>query len=266
MDSIESIATVPALGRCVARQAVVIRMGRGRTGGTTILDVMIQWARSAGRKVIIADGDLRNATLSSLYPPEADGGAMKPHSEDLVDMKDLFTTALGQAVATGASLVVDFGGGDRVMVDYGHEVSLVEMIEGLGMQPLALYVTGPEPDDFEHILSLWTSGVFRPERSILVLNEHLVPSGRSPQGAFRYVLGRPEMERMADEGLRVIVMPRLPSMQQVRELGLSLIDAMTGRPGKKGVPLDPVRVFMIKAWFRRLEAAFADVDALEWLP
>ena len=266
MDTIENITLALAPEVEASRQVLVVRMGRGRTGGTTVLDVMIQWARVAGRRVLIADGDLRNSTLSSLYPPEAANGAMKPHSDDLDDMKDLFTTSLSKAVQAKASLVVDFGGGDRVLFEYGREVSLVEMADGLGMQPLALYVTGPDPDDFEHILSLWTSGVFRPERSILVLNEHLVPSGRSPQGAFRYVLGRPEMERMADEGLRVVVMPRLPSMQQVREAGLSLVDAMVGKPGNKGGPLDPVRAFMVKSWFRRLEAAFAEVGALEWLP
>jgi hypothetical protein len=266
MDMIDSFAVAPALEGYPSRHALVIRMGRGRTGGTTILDVIIQWARVAGRKVVVADGDLRNSTLSSLYPPESEGGAMKPHSDDLVDMKDLFTSALGKAVEERASLVVDFGGGDRVMLEYGREVSLVAMAEGLGMRPVALYVTGPERDDFEHILSLWNSNVFRPDRSLLVLNEHLVPSGRSPQGAFRDVLGRPEIERMADEGLRVVVMPRLPSMSQVREAGLSLIDAMQGKPGNKGVPLDPVRAFMVKAWFRSLETAFAQVEALEWLP
>lgn len=266
MDMIESIAIAPAPEDAASRRALVIRMGRGRTGGTTVLDVMIQWARVALRRVLIADGDLRNSTLSALYPPDTEGGTLRPQSDDLADMKDLFTSAMGKAVEGGASLVVDFGGGDRVMLEYGREVSLVEMTEGLGMRPLALYVTGPEPDDFEHILSLWKSKVFRPERSLLVLNEHLVPSGRSPEGAFRYVLSRPEMEQMGDEGLRVVVMPRLPSMQQVREAGLSLIDALQGKPGNKGVPLEPVRAFMVKAWFRRLEAAFAEAGALEWLP
>lgn len=265
MEAVEKVV-VAAGSLPSARRVLAIRLGRGRTGGTTLLDLMIQWARSAGRNVVIADGDLRNSTLSSLYPPGTEGGALRPQSDDLVDMKDLFTTAMGRAVEEGASLVVDFGGGDRVMLEYGRELSLVELSEGLGMQPLAVYVTGPEPDDFEHILSLWKSKVFRPEHALLVLNEHLVPNGRSPEGAFRYVLGRPEIEGMAEEGLRVVVMPRLPSMPQVREAGLSLIDAMSGKPGRNGVPLDPVRAFMVKTWFRRMEATLSEAGALDWLP
>lgn len=265
MDTIEK-PVIAGSSPSSPRRVLAIRMGRGRTGGTTLLDLMIQWARAAGRTVVIADGDLRNSTLATLYPPGTDGGALRPQSDDLVDMKDLFTMAVSEAVEQQASLVVDFGGGDRVMLEYGRELSLVELSEGLGMQPLAVYVTGPEPDDFEHILSLWRSKVFRPAHALLVLNEHLVPNGRSPEGAFRHLLSRPEFEGMAEEGLKVAVMPRLPSMPQIREAGLSLIDAMSGKPGRSGVPLDPVRAFMVKTWFRRMEATLSEAGALDWLP
>jgi hypothetical protein len=248
------------------RRVMGIRLGRGRTGGSTFTDMLIQRARTAGRKVVIADGDLRNSTLAGLYPPGKEGGALQPQSDDLVDMKDLFTTALGRAVAEQASLMVDFGGGDRVMVEYGRELSLVEMSEGLGLVPLAIYVTGPEMDDFDHILSLWRSRVFRPEHSLLVLNEHLIPNGRSPAGAFRNIMARPEFSELADEGLNAIVLPRLPCMSHVRDAGLSLVDAMKGRPGKHGEPLDPVRQFMVKHWLGRLETAFGEAGVLEWLP
>jgi hypothetical protein len=248
------------------RPVMIIRLGRGRTGGTTILDVLIQWARAAGRVVVIADGDVRNSTLSGLYPPGTAGGALKPKSDDLVDMKDLLTAAIAEALERQASLAVDFGGGDRVMLEYGRELSLIKMCEEIGMAPLAVYVTGPDGDDFEHILSLWHSGIFRPKRSVLILNEHLVPNGRSPVGAFREIIGRPEMAEMAAEGLKVVVMPRLPCMTHVREAALSFLDAMAGEPSRKGTPLDPVRRFMVKQWLRRLEAGFLEVDAQDWLP
>jgi hypothetical protein len=243
-----------------------IRLGRGRTGGSTFMDMLIQRARACARKVVIADGDLRNSTLAGLYPPEAAGGALQPQSDDVVDMKDLFTAALGRSVEEKASLLVDFGGGDRVMLEYGRELSLVEMADGLGLEPLAIYVTGPDIEDFDHILSLWRSGVFRPEHSLLVLNEHLVPNGRSPEGAFRGLMSRPEFVALAGEGLRPIVMPRLPCMSHVRDARLNLMDAMNGRPGRTGVPLDPVRRFMVKTWLKRLETIFSEEEVLEWLP
>ena len=36
---------------------LAVRHGRGRTGGSTFLDLLIQRARRAGRSVIIGDGD-----------------------------------------------------------------------------------------------------------------------------------------------------------------------------------------------------------------
>ena len=43
---------------------LAVRFGRGRTGGTTFLDFLIQRARRAERVVEIADGDTHNATLA----------------------------------------------------------------------------------------------------------------------------------------------------------------------------------------------------------
>jgi hypothetical protein len=267
MDGIETITpALPVFTVVVRRPVLVVRLGRGRTGGTTILDVFIQWARAVGRIVVIADGDLRNSTLAGLYPPGMQGGALQPPSDDLVDMKDFFTGSVAKAIKQGASLIVDFGGGDRVMQDYGRELALVEMCETVGMEPLAVYVTGPEADDFEHILSIWRAGVFKPKRSLLILNEHLVPHGRSAAGAFDRITARPELSKMANEGLNVVVMPRLPCMTQVREAGLGFLDAMAGRSGKTGEPLDPVRQFMVAHWLKRLEAAFSEAGVLEWLP
>src|ERR1700761_6968712 len=99
MDGIERSGTVTAQTSSLDKRPVMgIRLGRGRTGGSTFVDMLIQRARAGGRDVVIADGDLRNSTLSTLYPPGSEGGTLKPQSDDLVDMKDLFTTALGKAV------------------------------------------------------------------------------------------------------------------------------------------------------------------------
>jgi hypothetical protein len=267
MDGVEKTGAAKASEKRPRRVPVAAwRISRGRTGGTTISDMLIQMGRAEGRKIIIVDGDLRNSTLSGLYPPGTEDGAMRPPSDDLVDMKELCTTALAKAVGTQSSMVVDLGGGDRLLQEYGREMALVELCEGMGMAPLALYASGPEMDDFEHILSIWRSEVFRPQRSILFLNEHLVPHGRSPAGAFTAIMERPELKEMIRDGLKVIVLPRLPSMVQVREAGLSLIDAMDGKPGKQALPLDPVRQFLVKQWLTKIREAFVAKDILEWLP
>ena len=50
------------------KPSLIIRAGRGRTGGSTGLDLVIQRARFQGRRVKPLDGDRRSKTLSTLYP------------------------------------------------------------------------------------------------------------------------------------------------------------------------------------------------------
>lgn len=71
MDVMENnYATTAALPTAAIQPVLGIRMGRGRTGGSTFLDALIQRARAADRKVVIADGDVRNSTFSAFYPPD----------------------------------------------------------------------------------------------------------------------------------------------------------------------------------------------------
>ena len=58
-----------------SRPVLAVRLGRGRTGGTTVLDFLVQRARRRGTTIKVADGDRRNATLSDLYPVGKAGGA-----------------------------------------------------------------------------------------------------------------------------------------------------------------------------------------------
>jgi len=46
---------------------LVVRLGRGRTGGSTALDWIIQRARSQGRDVLIGDGDMRIPTKPAMH-------------------------------------------------------------------------------------------------------------------------------------------------------------------------------------------------------
>lgn len=248
------------------RPVVAIRFGRGRTGGSTFLDLLIQLARHAGREVVIGDGDRRNPTLSGFYPPGAAGGASQPTTDSAPDVKDWLSGLLGEAASLHASAVVDLGGGDRIMQEYGQDLGLVEFCQSEGLEPLAAFLSGPEADDFEHVLAIWRGGYFRPQRSLLVLNEHLVPQGRTTTGAFDRILGRPEMEELVRDGVKTLLLPRLPCMTHVRESGLGFVDAASNVSGKSGKPLDLVRQFMVRTWIKRVLEQIEAEDALGWLP
>lgn len=250
----------------VRRPVIAMRHGRGRTGGSTLLDFLVQEARAAGRPVLIGDGDRRNPTLAALYPPGTPGGATQPPTDEIPDVKDWVSEAVGQAVTLGSSLVLDLGGGDRVMQEFGRDLALVEFCHASGVDPLGLFFTGPDADDFDHVLAVWRAGYFSPERSILVMNEHLVPQGRTGAGAFKAILERPEMDELAAVGVKAIMVPRLPCLDMMRQAGLGFVEAAAGHPGAKGVPLDPVRQFMVKQWATKVRAEFARVGAAGWTP
>ena len=242
------------------------RLGRGRVGGSTVCDMLIQRARRAGRAVNVADGDRRNPTLAGLYPPGSPGGASVPATDELADVKDWITEQVGHMVSTKSSLVLDLGGGDRVLSDYGQDLPLATFCQAAGVSCLPLYFSGPEKDDFDHIVAIHGAGYFRGTQAILFLNESLVRAGKTPAGAFDLIMDRPELRKLVSGGVRIILIPRLPCMAEMRATGLSFYDAAANKPGLSGKPMDPVRQFMVKTWLDRLEEQFADVGVADWLP
>jgi hypothetical protein len=124
------------------KPVLAVRLGRGRTGGSTFLDLIIQRARRDGRRVLIGDGDKRNPTLAGLYPPDEPGGATQPETDETVDVKDWITAELGRMVTERASLAMDLGGGDRVLAEFGRDLAIARFGERKGVEPLALYFAG----------------------------------------------------------------------------------------------------------------------------
>lgn len=245
---------------------VALRHGRGRAGGSTLMDLVVQLARADGRPVMIGDGDRRNPTLAGFYPPGKPGGATQPPSDETPDVKQWLTDAIEEALNVQSSIVLDLGGGDRVMQEFGHDLALVEFCEAAGVHPLGLFISGPDLDDFEHVLAIWRAGYFRPARSVLVFNEHLVPQGKTPTGAFDRIMEQPGFAELVSGGVRPLFLPRLPCMEEMRAVGLGFVDAAAGRPGLGGKPLGPMRQFMVKKWIERVQTEFSRVGALEWLP
>src|SRR5438270_10847785 len=92
---------------------LLIRAGRGRTGGSTGLDHAVQRARYHGRRVKPLDGDLRSRTLSSLYPAKdekgrpIEDGATSPATDELPDIKAWLSAEFDSMVEERVSRVLD---------------------------------------------------------------------------------------------------------------------------------------------------------------
>jgi hypothetical protein len=248
------------------KPVAVFRFGRGRTGGSTILDLVIRRARAEGRVVLIGDGDRRNPTLATLYPTAEKGGARQPITDELPDLKDFLMELLTEAVSTRTALVVDLGGGDRLMQEMGKDLALVDFCEENGIEPVAFYFCGPEMDDFEHVLSIWRAGYFRSRRGVLFLSEFLVPQGRRPAGAFEDIMAREEMLELIDGGIELVFVPRLACFKEMREAGLNFSDAAAGKRGASGKPFDLLRAFIVKSWVKKMEESFTKNGLEELLP
>ena len=95
-------------------------------------------------------------------------------------------------------MVLDMGGGDKVLAEHAKDLNLREFCEAAGVQPLAIYSMGPTMEDFDHVMRIYEKGYFRSDRSVMVLNESLVPAGKAPGGMFDFVYAHPRFR--ADGG------------------------------------------------------------------
>ena len=245
---------------------LTVRHGRGRTGGTTMLNFLIERARIGGRSVLIGDGDRRNATLAGLYPPGSPGGASQPETDETADVKDWIRTLVGKMVEMHASLVLDLGAGDQALAEACREIDLIAFCEAVGAEPLFIGTMGPDIEDFEHLLTIFRAGFFSTQHTLLVMNENLVRAGKTPLGAFDKILARPELIEMDGAGVKIMRMPRLNYMDQVRRTGLNFYDVAAGKRGKEGRPPDPLCQFETRSWINALEREFKENDVVEWLP
>jgi hypothetical protein len=256
--------TAPASTPAV--QSLIIRQGRGRLGGSTLLEYLVLRARRAGRSVIVGDGDVDHASLSQVFPPGTVEGAVPPLSAQPADLKQWVTDLIGRAVDERSSLVLDLGGGEAILRDYNEDTSLVEFCDEVGMESVGLFMCGAEPADFDHVVGIWDSGHFRPRRPVLVFNEFLAPPGRSALGAFDFLMKRPEFDRLMAEGMRCLTIPRLVPMPALRNAGLSFHEGMQGKAGRSGKPLGPMERHQLRKWVERLEEGLSALKAENWLP
>lgn len=246
-------------GQTVPAPVLAVGLGRGFGGKSTGLSEVVWRARNQGRDVIVADGDARSKTLASIFPE-----ATFPATEELPDVKEWLSGILNRMVEEQRSAVLDLGGGDRVLQEYGRDLLLVEFCEEYGIEPLALYFLGPEEEDLKHVLSIWEAGYFRPKRSFLVMNEGVIREGKTMAGAFDQTLNDPGLAKMIEAGAIPIMMKRLACMDLVRKSGIGFYSAATGGKGATGKPLDPTYAFMVKKWLRDLEGE--RMAQAGWLP
>ncbi|MDB5848233.1 MAG: uncharacterized protein JWP29_1985 [Rhodoferax sp.] len=235
---------------------LVVGLGRGSVGKSTCLAELVWRAQAAGRDPIVADFDPKSRTLSMMFP-----GAATPATEETADMKEAMTGLLNQMVSTRRSAVLDLGTGERALVEYGRDMPLVKFCERRGIEPVALFVMGPDDEDWRHVESIWKTGAFNPSRVILALNEGVVKGGMTVAGAFNRTINQPGFKAMMEAGAKFLLVQRLAAMAAAKETGASFYDIAIGK-----VAQDPVTEFMTETWLGDMEARRLQAKVTEWLP
>lgn len=256
----------------VRRPVLAQRKGRGRLGGSRFLDLLVQRARAANRRVKVLDGDLRSRTLAEIYPavdlsgkPVRDGASC-PTSEELPDMKTWLFEQLDAMAEDRVSRVLDLGGGDRVMQEFVRELPISTFCDDMGIDLVSLYMLGPDPEDFRHVREVIKAEGGDTTKIVLVLNEGVIRVGQSVVGVFDPLLLHPDMNALIEDGARVSMFRRLSCMEVVQASGQSYYDIVRGVPGAGGQKQRPTTQHMVRVWLERFEAEFVQNEVGMLLP
>ncbi|MCJ2139427.1 hypothetical protein [Methylobacterium sp. E-066] len=242
------------------RPKLFLLLGRGSRGKTLLARWMIDRAANAGRPVIPADGDRTNQTLVRFFP-----GAVSPPSADDADVRGWVAGLVEGLLTGGHDTLLDLGGGDLILKGVARDMDLLPWLMGLGVEVVVVHLLGPSIDDATYLQSVEEGGLLASPATILVLNEGVVPVGRSAHAAFSETIQtQPVFGATVARGARLVAMPRLEPAPDLEGTGLTFLSAAQGHAPAEGRPLGPWKAQQVAIWLRRMEANFASV--LEWLP
>ena len=193
-------------------------------------------------------------------------GASVPSSEELPAMKSWLLDSLDLMAEDRVSRVLDLGGGDRVTQEFDRDLSLATYCADFNIQLMAIYMLGPDLEDFRHVIELVRSRDIKGERTMLVLNEGVLRQGQSVEGVFDPIVRSPEMRSLMKDGARLVYFKRLTCMDLVRSSGLGYYDIAAGKPDQNGVRPRATLQHMVKTWLAKNEEEHTTSGTLEWLP
>jgi hypothetical protein len=237
----------------------IVPLGRGARGKTWWTRWAVERAQDQGRSIVVADADRTNATLSAYF-----SDVVVPPSADESDMRDWFAAFCEQLIAQRLTAIMDLGGGDLLLKQLAREIGLVSFLEANGLEAVAVHMLGPDRDDLAYLRDVEQDGLFAPKATILVLNEALVPKGRSVEAAFKPALESPVFLAALKRGAKSIWMPRLAPAHEVDDRRMTFAAAEASRVKEGQSPIGPWNRQLIANWRRDMERNFAPVA--DWLP
>lgn len=242
---------------------IITAIGRQRVGKTALLNALVQIAQMRGAELDIWNCDLLNRSHSLTTFHKA---ALVPPIGQTKDQRSWIEARIEEQIESRRDAVLDVGGGWTALHELIEETPLVELLEEANVSLVAVYVLGTEAGDVDYLDTLLNKKAFLPKKSLIVLNEGLVASGRSPLAAFEPIINHPVVRKARDTGAVTAFMPALSCMAAVTDRGLSFSDFADGTqtPGLPRTSIfDRARV---RRWFENDMPGFFNAIPSSWLP
>lgn len=241
------------------RARLLVLLGRGNRGKTTLGRYIAEEAYAAGRNPLIADADRNNDTLSRFFSDVA-----CPTSADERDVESFIGRLIETMALTKRSTLLDLTGGDTILKKIAGEMQLGAWLPSIGIEPVVVHLLGPSSDDCAYLRSTEEGGLFAPPATALVLNAATVPPGTPPEDAFQRTINEnPIIVATVERGARIVTMPRLACATEVEERCLSFADAAADRDPSGGQALGLWKAQQITLWRRAMDLNLTSIK--EWL-
>jgi hypothetical protein len=268
----ETRLDVPLLGRqertkpsgqaidLTGKAKAIMAIGLGATGKTTLLRWLCERALERNDDdLALATVDPVNRELGHYFP-----AAMAPPTQDPTQVTAWLEQLLAMILETRRSVAVDFGGGDTTLARLLAEVpDLQPMMEGAGVEPVALYPLTPRSSDLTPLAAMAQAG-FRPKATALILNEGRADSTRAPLQEFGQIRRHSIYKSAIAQGAIEIWMPRLYAAKAIEDRRIGFRQAVSGEMPEGGLGLGAFDRSRTRHWLAAMEDAFAPIAS--WLP
>jgi hypothetical protein len=234
---------------------LILTMGRGRIGKSTFVRWAAERSLTMGGLPVIADADRTNATLSAFFE-----NVTSPPSPADDDVRQWLGELVERQIEERFTAFLDLGGGDQVLKVWSRELDLAPFLESYGITPVALHFLGCEIDDLSYLRDIEAVSGFRPKHTLLVLNEGMVPTGRTARTAFEPIVNHEVFRGAIARDAVVARMPRLVCMHEIETRRISFADAEDNRVKPGQAKIGPINKQLITRWRAEMEGSFAAVD------